>query len=404
MATQHPPAGHKSNAEDAERLEHDIEHTRSEIAATVSALGGKLSPAHVREQLGAELTHLEERVRAVVREQLGEAKALVKDELNEAKGLLREEMEVAEKKVKQGLGEARDTVKRDLQEAVTGAKESLRAATIGKLETFATDVGDKMNDARDTLMDTVRNNPIPAALTGIGLVWLLMNRSTSSRERRDVGVRGYAGGSARQQNRDGAAGDYDENHSGRSFASYDGTDQSGIGHFAHQAGEAVSHAASAIGDAAHQATEAVGHGFSSAADAAGKVVHDASTSTRAFLHDAGDTASHIAEQVGHTATSLAAGAKKNAMRLERQVESTYAANPLMLGAVAAAVGAVAGFSLPRTHGEDVVMGEMSENVMHRAGDLVHQAAGSVARLAEQNLGMDKDSSKQAQGGAAPPAR
>ena len=40
-----------------------------------------------------------------------------------------------------------------------------------------------MNDTRDTLVDTVRRNPIPAALAGIGIAWLLMNRSSSNRGR-----------------------------------------------------------------------------------------------------------------------------------------------------------------------------------------------------------------------------
>ena len=40
--------------------------------------------------------------------------------------------------------------------------------------------GDTLNEARYTMMDTIRQNPIPAAMVGIGLGWLFMNRRSSS--------------------------------------------------------------------------------------------------------------------------------------------------------------------------------------------------------------------------------
>ena len=39
------------------------------------------------------------------------------------------------------------------------------------------DASYRMDEARGTLMDTVRDNPIPAAMVGIGLAWLLMGGS-----------------------------------------------------------------------------------------------------------------------------------------------------------------------------------------------------------------------------------
>jgi hypothetical protein len=37
-----------------------------------------------------------------------------------------------------------------------------------------------MNDVRDSLIDTIRQNPLPATLAGVGIGWLLMNRSRSA--------------------------------------------------------------------------------------------------------------------------------------------------------------------------------------------------------------------------------
>jgi F0F1-type ATP synthase membrane subunit b/b' len=96
-------------------------------------------------------------VRTVVRDQLAEVKTLVQDELVEAKGLLRAEINEAEDKVRKGLSDAKQAITTDVKQAVSDAKASVRAATIGKVEDLATTLGDNMNDARDSLIDTIRN-------------------------------------------------------------------------------------------------------------------------------------------------------------------------------------------------------------------------------------------------------
>jgi hypothetical protein len=50
-------------------------------------------------------------------------------------------------------------------------KDGVREATIGRVEDMARNAG-------DGLMQTIRDNPIPAAMAGIGLAWLLMNRGS----------------------------------------------------------------------------------------------------------------------------------------------------------------------------------------------------------------------------------
>ena len=225
------------------RLKQDIEHTREDLSQTISALEDKFSPSQIREVVGAELQQVEERVRTVLDEQLTNAKAAVHEEVGEAKTLLREGMRDAERLVKTGvsdaresltigLTEAKESVKQELKDAMNGASESIRAATLGKVENFATAVGDRMNDARDTLFDTIYNNPLPATVTGFGLLWLLMNRSRAASERR-----------------------------------YNGSNAGGIG----QVGTAV-------GRAAQQASGAVAQGLQGARSAAGDALDSASTS------------------------------------------------------------------------------------------------------------------------------
>src|SRR3954471_74061 len=100
-----------------------IEETRTEMSETIEAIQERLNPQHLKEQ-----------VKDQVREQFQEAKATV------------------------------------------------REATIGKAEDMARNVGNTVDQARYGLMETIRQNPVPAALVGIGLGWLFMNkRSAPSR-------------------------------------------------------------------------------------------------------------------------------------------------------------------------------------------------------------------------------
>lgn len=347
---------HKSEeATDPEvlRLREGIEQQRADMSDTIDQLETRLNPGEVREKVGAELKHVEDRVREVIHEQLNEAKSLVRTELLEAKQLLRAEMNEAEEKVKRGLGEARDAVKHDVKEAFAGAKHAARAATLGKVEDLATKLGDKMNDTRDTLVDTVRHNPIPATLMGVGLVWLLMNRSRSA-----------------------------SSNGRRSGGALDRT------------GSAVNGAAQKLGNAANE-------GLHQAVDFAENAAHGASEATLALAHRAGDAASHLAGQASGAASSIADGARKGARKVEDGFHSTLEANPVAVGAAALAVGAIVGFSLPRTRNEDALMGDARDRMMHQAGDLVHDAASSVANLAEQ--GVD-GATKALQPDASPPAQ
>jgi hypothetical protein len=91
-------------------------------------------------------------------------------------------------------------------------------------------------------------------------------------------------------------------------------------------------------------------------------------------------------------------ARRGVQRAERGLQSTYRENPLALGAAALALGAVAGFALPRTNREDELLGGARDGVLRKAGDAAHRAAVSVSHLAESAL----DSLKQgetASGGA-----
>jgi hypothetical protein len=345
-----------------ERIKHEIEHTRSELSDTVAALGEKLAPSQVREAVSAELQLVEDRVRDVLGDQLTHAKALVEAEMVEAKNFLRAELTDAERMIRTGLSDARESVRNELKDAVTSARDAVRAATLGRVENFATTVGDAMNDARDTLLDTVYKNPLPATLTGVGLAWLLMNRSRSASARRHSG-----NGSNGHSSDHGAMGE---------------------------------HIGAAVGKAAHQATGAVAEGVQVATDAAGNALESASGIVTAVAHAAGEGAQHAAHTARDGATALASSAQQSAKRVEQVFQRQLRERPLAVGAAAVAIGTMVGCSLPSTHAEDELMGETRDNLLYRAGDAVHEAAESVANLSEDQARTHGESKETASKGAA----
>ena len=60
------------------------------------------------------------------------------------------------------------------------AQDKVREATIGRLNSMADDMGRKAKRARYTVMETIKDNPVPAALVGLGLGWLLVEGFSQS--------------------------------------------------------------------------------------------------------------------------------------------------------------------------------------------------------------------------------
>ena len=80
-----------------------------------------------------------------------------------------------------GIGERlnpqvlKQQVRDEIQERKQQLKENIREATIGRAQHMARDAAGRVTETRRGIADAIRENPIPAAMVGIGLGWLLYN-------------------------------------------------------------------------------------------------------------------------------------------------------------------------------------------------------------------------------------
>ncbi|MEJ7601398.1 MAG: DUF3618 domain-containing protein [Kofleriaceae bacterium] len=381
--------------DDPAMLRAQIAETRNEMSDTIEELHGRLNPAVLKDQAIDQFHEATATVKAELKAHFQEAKQALKDELTEAKASIKAE-----------VVEEIDAVKTRFSEEVTQAKAAVREATIGKVENMVHGAQERVRDVRRSVTDTIKDNPIPAALAGIGLAWLLIE-ARRKRQREDRGYRQITAG-ARDRYR--GSREMERTEYGRSYQDDDdGSDSmvhqaqglaqrtgrkladgaqgaaSAVGHFAHDARDTVT-------DAAHRAREVVGDTVSGAAHRVQDVAHRAREAV-------GDTVSGAAHRVQDTATGLARGAGDGARRVGRRSSELYRDNPLAVGAAVLALGTIVGLAMPRTDREDEWMGSARDRVFDRAEELAHDAMEKVGEAVEQFGGETESSNGSTQGQA-----
>lgn len=235
------------------------------------------------------------------------------------------------------------------------AKDTVRNAATEKVKQMANTAGDTMDQLfGNSIMDTVRANPIPAAMIGIGAAWLLKNRRSGVDRGDGRGYRAIEGGGD-------YGGAYGRRSSARGYAGsgYAGGDYS-YGSESGAVGTRGTMSSEGSDTIASQAREAIGDLSSRASDAA------------ADVRDA---------------------AWRTSRRAQLQVSDVMQNNPLILGAAAVLIGAVVGMSVPGTDTENQLMGEARDAVVDRAREMATNAAGNVEQIATQVKDQAKDLTK-----------
>lgn len=352
----------------------DIERTRGDMSRTVNEIEERLSPARIKEQVA----NVTAGVKSDIEQKVADLKESVIGGYHETKDHLKDD-----------LGREIRGARHMVSDEITHARTAVRDATVGRVEHMVHDARESVTDAGTTVLDTIKANPIPAAMIGLGLGWLIFGARTGGGRSSERTMRRYRLDAGGQRYGYGAGYGYAE---GRDEGEYGGEGgprrvlrqgQRAVGNAVHQAGEGVS-------NLGHRVQEGASH----LVEGAQGVAHDAGETVSHYAHDARDAARHLAGDARVRGERVMRGAGRQIMRAERGIESTLRENPLALGAVAIAIGAAIGLSLPHTHVEDEWMGDTKERLLHQAEDM----AGQAIHKAEEAVGQLTSGEKGAKGG------
>jgi ElaB/YqjD/DUF883 family membrane-anchored ribosome-binding protein len=228
------------------------------------------------------------------------------------------------------ISETIDAIQERLQPGnlVAQAGETVRHAASEKVRQMANTAGDAADQVLgSSFMETVRANPVPAALIGIGAAWMLFNRRSRD-YRYDEAYRGYGTSGRRNP--------YVETLDRESAGSYGAVGTRGT-----------------IGS---------------------QGIEEVRSRAKEYASDVTARAQEFTGEVRETA-------RRTSQRAQVKFEDVLRNNPLALGAAAALVGAVVGMSVPPTATENQLMGEARDSVVDRARNLASDAAEQVSHAA-----------------------
>jgi ElaB/YqjD/DUF883 family membrane-anchored ribosome-binding protein len=241
-------------------------------------------------------------------------------------------------------------------------KDGIRDATIGRVENMARNTADKVQEARSSIADTIRDNPIPASMIAIGLGWLMWNGRADRSENRYRGqyrgVSPYAGGAYGYGA--GATGyGAGATGTGAAYRGFEESDES------RGTVDRARERASQLGDKAKQR--------------AGDMAHRAQHAGESVIEGAHDLADTVVDR-----TKRGAG----------RVEDTFYENPIAIGAVTVALGIAAGLAAPTTDREVKLMGDARDRLVDRVKDTVEETVDKAEHVAERVVDETKTAARE----------
>jgi len=307
------------------------------------------------------------------------------------------------------------------------------------LDTVVRQISDQFRehggDMGRSISNQVKANPVPLALTGIGLAWLMFGNSQQSQPRSQSQPRRRGSDDFDYDRYSEVEQDFRRDRETRglpytpptspasrgatvpSWAQEDNADDGPsmgerLGSAAERAKAAASDGAQAVKDGVTTAGASVGDAASSAgakagdaASTAGAKVGDAAASAKSAVGDATQSAkeslaaagSRIAEgteNLTEEGRQRVIAARRKAMEMRRTAarrmsDGTDAAadfydqQPLVVGALALAVGAALGGALPRTKAEDDLMGEQSDGLYDQAERIFEEEKAKALSVADE---------------------
>ena len=227
-------------------------------------------------------------------------------------------------------------------------KSDIRDATIGKVENMAQQTADMVSDAQRSIMQSIRENPVPAVMVGVGLGWMILNASKSKKQ---------MGSSSQYDDYQprGSRSMYDEQGDGWSTM-YD--DQQSLDYDRQESGT-----------------------LDRARDKASDVVESVKQKTSELADQTQRKASEVSERAEEMASRVADQTRVQT----RRVEQAFQDNPLVIGAAALALGLAAGLAIPSTEKEDELLGDKRDELVDKMRDVAEDTKSKVEQVAERTI-------------------
>lgn len=399
-----------------EAIQQRIEATRAEMSDTINALQAKLDPDVIKNQVKESVEEHVQAAKDQVREAtIGKAEKFMHNASETISDAARPVVDAVSRVAHSALGAAQDAGAQVADKAHTVADTvSEKAHTVADtVSEKASHVAEKAHGVADTvsekashvanrahhtgstvkssslsLADTIRENPLPAALAALGIGWLLVKSQSRTSHQTTATYPGSYGreyGSTKWENQSAIPGGGQEYRNTADDASDSSYEQNGS--LKDKASELKDQAADTVSNLKDGVTDKASH------------LKDQATDTVSHLKDqASDKVSHLSDTAQQKATYLADMARDKAGHISHTAQDkvhqsqdwldhTLQDSPLVIGAAAMAIGAAIGLAIPSTPVESNLMGEtrdkVVDNVRTVATDTAHKVSTVAGRVVEE---------------------
>ncbi len=210
-------------------------------------------------------------------------------------------------------------------------KEQVKTAAMDKVETAKENARTKVNQWQSMLVERVLNNPLPTALIGVGLIWMMKQAANSSSERHKFGRDRYGDGYSLDP--------YEE------WPEYAPEMEAGrISRQPSRRGRSL--------DAMKVRAQASGQ-------QAPEQISEWTDQAKESLQDWKEKGSHRSDEIRERT-------RERGERMKDEVYRYIQESPLAIGAMAFAIGTAIGLSLPRSEKEDQLMGDTRDRLLEEA--------------------------------------
>lgn len=290
------------------------------------------------------------------------------------------------------MGETLDALQTKLapERLAQETQEKVKEVTLRKVEEMTHTITNKANTWRESVVETVKENPLPAALVGIGLGWLLIEGSRKPALNETsyyYPVRSYDRPSRTEPYDPHQAGVVDRAQT--AIAENMENIQDKVSDAAHRVKEEV---AQNTENLQAKANEVIGHIQNTAGELSHTVEEKASEIGESVQNRTRELSTNLQEGVRDQANYLAEQTRYQSQRAGETVQNVFQENPLAVGAVAMATGLAIGFMFPITQKEQDLMGDTRDRLVDQAQttakqtlDKVEQVAGEAYQAAKETV-------------------